>query len=67
MFQVVVWYKMILFSNTKCRCHQVITQIWVLLLAGLGLAGLLDVWVGLQNDVSSLADILNFSLIALSI
>lgn len=25
---------------------QVITQIWVLLLGGLGFAGLLDVWVG---------------------
>lgn len=30
---------------------QVITQIWVLLLGGIGLAGLLDVWVsGLNNE-----------------
>ncbi|KAK6943153.1 UbiA prenyltransferase family, partial [Dillenia turbinata] len=28
--------------------HQLITQIWVLLLGGLGLAGLLDVWAGLN-------------------
>ncbi|KAL6336521.1 hypothetical protein AAG906_022462 [Vitis piasezkii] len=29
--------------------NEVITQIWLLLLGGLGLAGLLDVWVGLLN------------------
>ncbi|KAG6523622.1 hypothetical protein ZIOFF_013487 [Zingiber officinale] len=32
----------------------VITQIWVLLLAGLGLAGLLDVWVGLLEQGTNL-------------
>lgn len=32
------------------KFFQVITQIWVLLLGGLGLAGLLDVWVGGSNN-----------------
>ncbi|XP_059668015.1 chlorophyll synthase, chloroplastic isoform X1 [Cornus florida] len=31
--------------------NEVITQIWVLLLAGLGLAGLLDVWAGHNSPV----------------
>lgn len=31
------------------KFYQVITQIWVLLLGGLGLAALLDVWVGSSN------------------
>ena len=37
------------FSCLKFLYLQVITQIWVLLLGGLGLAGLLDVWVGILN------------------
>ncbi|KAG6437071.1 hypothetical protein SASPL_101980 [Salvia splendens] len=47
--------------------NEVITQIWVLLLAGLGLAGLLDVWVGLQKDGSLLANVVESFLIAFSI
>lgn len=35
------------------KFDQVITQIWVLLLGGLGLAGLLDVWVGSLNSWNS--------------
>lgn len=62
LFQVVVCYKMSLFSNIKHGFHQVITQIWVLLLGGLGLAGLLDVWVGLRIGFFSLTCYFNFFL-----
>lgn len=32
-------------SSVSCLQTQVITQVWVLLLGGLGIAGVLDVWV----------------------
>lgn len=40
-------------SSFSSNFFQVITQVWVLLLAGLGLAGLLDVWVSLYKSLSS--------------
>ena len=42
-------YDQSLLVSSSIKFYQVITQIWVLLLGGLGLAGLLDVWVGSLN------------------
>lgn len=59
--RIFFWFLMGFFVKTFY--FQVITQIWVLLLGGIGLAGILDVWVGLVKWPFSFFCLISFCVV----